>query len=149
MRTLICTVCGVLILSLAAPRQSVPGPSAVSGPPVKTQPAAPVAGPLDVSGLTQCALGCRGIIAPVPLHPVLEVKVVPGQRVKKGQAARHSGRRRSAGRRAAQAGAARHARHRSARRGDSRKKVESVPEIMPEQRLFELAAPGRPQNRGG
>ena len=38
-----------------------------------------------MSGLTQCAPGRRGIIAPVPLHPVLEVKVVPGQRVKKGQ----------------------------------------------------------------
>ncbi len=36
-------------------------------------------------GLTQCAPGRRGIIAPVPLHPVVEVKVAPGDRVKKGQ----------------------------------------------------------------
>ena len=137
MRTLICTVCGVVILSLAAPRQSAPGPSAVSGPPVKTQPAAPVAGPLDVSGLTQCAPGRRGIIAPVPLHPVLEVKVVPGQRVKKGQElvildddeARADVRLKQALLDSARQSAG------EARR--FQKKVESVPEIMPEQRLFD------------
>jgi RND family efflux transporter MFP subunit len=47
--------------------------------------------PLDRSvnetlGRTECAPGRKGIIAPVPLHPVVEVLVNPGDRVKKGQA---------------------------------------------------------------
>src|SRR5205814_9044321 len=33
-----------------------------------------------------CAPGRKGTIAPVPLHPVVEVLVAPGDRVKKGQA---------------------------------------------------------------
>ena len=77
--------------------------------------------------------GRRGIIAPVPLHPVLEVKVVPGQRVKQGQElvlldddeARAD---------------VRLERRCSTAAGEARrfqKKVESVPEILPEQRLFD------------
>jgi len=37
-------------------------------------------------GRTECAPGRKGMIAPVPLHPVVEVVVNPGDRVKKGQA---------------------------------------------------------------
>jgi RND family efflux transporter MFP subunit len=39
----------------------------------------------DVAGKTQPAPGRRAVIAPVPLHPVVEVLVAPGDRVKKGQ----------------------------------------------------------------
>jgi multidrug efflux pump subunit AcrA (membrane-fusion protein) len=39
----------------------------------------------DVKGRTQCVPGHKCLIAPVPLHPVVEVLVVPGQRVRKGQ----------------------------------------------------------------
>jgi membrane fusion protein (multidrug efflux system) len=39
-----------------------------------------------VPGKTQPVFGRRAIIAPVPLHPVVEVRVNPGDRVKKGQA---------------------------------------------------------------
>jgi RND family efflux transporter MFP subunit len=37
-------------------------------------------------GRTECAPGRKGLIAPVPLHPVVEVLVNPGDRVTKGQA---------------------------------------------------------------
>jgi RND family efflux transporter MFP subunit len=40
----------------------------------------------ETLGRTECAPGRKGIIAPVPLHPVVEVLVNPGERVKKGQA---------------------------------------------------------------
>ena len=40
----------------------------------------------QVTGRTQCILTKKFIIAPVPLHPVTEVLVEPGSRVKKGQA---------------------------------------------------------------
>jgi RND family efflux transporter MFP subunit len=39
----------------------------------------------EVPGRTQCVPGKKAIIAPVPLHPVVEVSVAPGDRVKKGQ----------------------------------------------------------------
>ena len=38
-----------------------------------------------VPGRTECPPGRKAIIAPVPLHPVIEVLVSPGDRVKKGQ----------------------------------------------------------------
>jgi RND family efflux transporter MFP subunit len=40
---------------------------------------------LEMEGKTQCVPGRKAIIAPVPLHPVVEVLVVPGDRVKKEQ----------------------------------------------------------------
>jgi RND family efflux transporter MFP subunit len=40
----------------------------------------------DVPGRTECVPGRKGTIAPVPLHPVVEVLVAPGDRVTKGQA---------------------------------------------------------------
>jgi multidrug resistance efflux pump len=39
----------------------------------------------EVRGKTQPAPGRKGVIAPVPLHPVEEVKVKPGDRVRKDQ----------------------------------------------------------------
>ena len=41
---------------------------------------------LEVPGRTEFVPGRKGIIAPVPLHPVVAVLVAPGDRVKKGQA---------------------------------------------------------------
>jgi RND family efflux transporter MFP subunit len=41
---------------------------------------------LEVSGRTQCIPTRKGIIAPAVLHPVEEVRVAVGDRVKKGQA---------------------------------------------------------------
>ena len=59
----------------------------------KTAPALQQDGPipadssvLEVPGWTQYVPGRKGIIAPVPLHPVVGVLVAPGDRVKKGQA---------------------------------------------------------------
>jgi membrane fusion protein (multidrug efflux system) len=43
------------------------------------------AGSFEVVGRTQCVPGKKGTIAPVPLHPVVEVFVRPGDRVKKEQ----------------------------------------------------------------
>jgi RND family efflux transporter MFP subunit len=40
---------------------------------------------LEVTGRTKCPPGRKAIIAPVPLHPVVEVLVAPGDRVKRGQ----------------------------------------------------------------
>jgi membrane fusion protein (multidrug efflux system) len=40
----------------------------------------------ETPGRTECAPGRKGMIAPVPLHPVVEVLVNPGDRVTKGQA---------------------------------------------------------------
>jgi RND family efflux transporter MFP subunit len=49
---------------------------------------APGGGPrlaLEVAGRTEVGPGRKGTIAPVPLHPVEQVFVAPGERVKKGQ----------------------------------------------------------------
>jgi RND family efflux transporter MFP subunit len=40
---------------------------------------------IEVPGLTQCIPNRKSTIAPVPLHPVVEVLVAPGDRVRKGQ----------------------------------------------------------------
>src|ERR1700685_3110644 len=86
MRVLTWITCGVLVVSLAASERSAPGTSPGPARPEKSAAAAPsCAGPIEVVGLTQCAPGRRGSIAPVPLHPVVQVKVVPGDRVKRGQ----------------------------------------------------------------
>jgi multidrug resistance efflux pump len=57
----------------ADPSRTVPPPDAGAG------------SPWQVKGTTRPAPGRRGVIAPVPLHPVIEVKVKPGDRVTKGQ----------------------------------------------------------------
>jgi RND family efflux transporter MFP subunit len=129
---------GLLALFVAAPQFSSPGPKAgPATPPKAAGPAACALGPLEVTGLTQCAAGRRGIIAPVPLHPVIDVKVVPGERVRKGQLLvvldddepRADVRLKEALRDSAQ-----HAAN-EARRFLA--KAESVTEILPEQRLFD------------
>jgi RND family efflux transporter MFP subunit len=90
---------GALVLWLGGPA----GPHTVSPPlagstaptPTKAEPRAIpppglTRGPssadvLEIAGKTQAAPGRRALIAPVPLHPVIEVRVKPGDRVKKGQ----------------------------------------------------------------
>lgn len=64
--------------SSAAPEPSPAGAAAGS----------PAAGrlPVEILGRTQCLLKRKAVIAPVVLHPVVEVLVAPGDRVKKGQA---------------------------------------------------------------
>jgi RND family efflux transporter MFP subunit len=52
-------------------------------PQARTDRAEPAA--LEVTGRTQCVPGKIASIAPVPLHPVEKVLVVPGERVKKDQ----------------------------------------------------------------
>jgi multidrug resistance efflux pump len=61
-----------------------PAPPAAATPPLTaTRPTERAA--LEVTGKTEPAPGRRAIIAPVVLHPVVEVKVAPGDRVKKDQ----------------------------------------------------------------
>jgi HlyD family secretion protein len=50
----------------------------------KDQPP-PANGPFEAAGRTQCSTGRKALIAPTPLHPVVEVLVKPGDRVKKEQ----------------------------------------------------------------
>ena len=80
---------GVLVVSLAVRDGSGLEKTSGSVPAVRSatatvQSSEPV-GQIEVVGRTQCAPGRRASIAPVPLHPVIEVKVVPGERVTKGQ----------------------------------------------------------------
>ncbi len=84
MRSFIWLGCGIVALVVAAsggssnPPKSGFGlwPNAGSGT---------TEGAIEVLGVTQCVPGRRASIAPVPLHPVVEVKVAPGDYVKKGQ----------------------------------------------------------------
>jgi RND family efflux transporter MFP subunit len=82
-------VTGVSLVALIACRPSAP--YSQSAPPSKQPESTRKEGPasdssfLEVKGRTQCVPGRKGTIAPVPLHPVVEVLVVPGQCVKKDQ----------------------------------------------------------------
>src|SRR5438445_1336304 len=67
----------VLVLLALAGCDTPPSPPAGSPGGDKAAPEFP--------GVTQCVPGRSATIAPVVLHPVEEVKVVPGERVKKGQ----------------------------------------------------------------
>ena len=58
-------------------------PAAATPTPAGARPVEPAA--LEVAGRTEPAPGRRAVIAPVVLHPVVEVKVAPGDRVKKDQ----------------------------------------------------------------
>ena len=61
---------------------------AISGGPEKTKGVAPLnesVGSFTVLGTTQCIHTRKAIIAPAVLHPVVEIFVAPGDRVKKGQ----------------------------------------------------------------
>src|SRR5262249_18495975 len=77
MRLAACLACACLVLPLSAADQPAPAP------PKSSQTVNGAA--LEVTGKTQPAPGRKAIIAPVPLHPVVEVLVAPGDRVKKGQ----------------------------------------------------------------
>ena len=70
-----------LVLSLIV---LTPHSQATALPPDAPGPAQ-AAGIIDVIGKTQCLVGKRSIIAPVVQHPITEVLVAPGARVKKGQ----------------------------------------------------------------
>jgi RND family efflux transporter MFP subunit len=70
MRT-ICGFASVVFLALIA--------TGVGAPPTTEETA------FEVVGKTQCIIGRRSIIAPVVLHSVEEVRIAPGDRVKKGQ----------------------------------------------------------------
>jgi RND family efflux transporter MFP subunit len=87
MRPLSWIGCGVLVLCLAVRDGSTPTASPASAPRVTSEPVVITSrdGQIEVVGRTQCTPGRRASIAPVPLHPVVEVKVVPGERVTKGQ----------------------------------------------------------------
>jgi RND family efflux transporter MFP subunit len=85
MRSLLWLGGGVAALWLAA-SGSIPGPKS-SGVP-STDFGVPVVasdGTIEAVGHTQCVPRRRASIAPVPLHPVVDVLVVPGEHVKKGQ----------------------------------------------------------------
>jgi RND family efflux transporter MFP subunit len=81
MRLLCWFPCAVL---LAVPAGCDPSAPPSQAPKKENAPAAGGAG-FEVVGRTQCVPGKRAAIAPVPLHPVVEVFVKPGDRVKKEQ----------------------------------------------------------------
>jgi membrane fusion protein, multidrug efflux system len=60
-------------------------PTPTSPPAPGAEKPTPGGAPLNATGRTQSVPARRGIIAPVVLHPVVEVLVGPGDRVKKGQ----------------------------------------------------------------
>ncbi|HEV8071196.1 MAG TPA: efflux RND transporter periplasmic adaptor subunit [Planctomycetaceae bacterium] len=76
---------GLAALCVAA-SGSIPGTKSGSTPSPK--PGSPIVasdGSIEAMGRTQCVAGRRASIAPVPLHPVVDVLVVQGEHVKKGQ----------------------------------------------------------------
>jgi membrane fusion protein, multidrug efflux system len=78
-------VIGVLLAAVIGCGPTTPS----STPPPKVSQDSPVPvdrSVLEVPGRTECVPGQKGIIAPVPLHPVVEVLIAPGDRVMKGQA---------------------------------------------------------------
>jgi multidrug resistance efflux pump len=85
MRSFMWLGCGVLALVVAA-RGGSPATKSASGLGLwPNSGEAASDGSIEVAGVTQCVPGRRASIAPVPLHPVVDVKVVPGDYVKKGQ----------------------------------------------------------------
>jgi RND family efflux transporter MFP subunit len=71
---------GLLLAALAGCDPTPPSPPSPGAD--KSAPGAP----LTATGRTQCVPARRGVIAPVVLHPVIEVLAGPGDRVRKGQA---------------------------------------------------------------
>jgi RND family efflux transporter MFP subunit len=71
-----------LVVLLAVPMSCDPT-AAHPQAPKKDVPDPPAA--FAVVGRTQCVPGKKGLIAPVPLHPIVKVLVKPGDRVKKDQ----------------------------------------------------------------
>jgi RND family efflux transporter MFP subunit len=85
MRSLLWLGGGLAALCVAA-SSSIPGTKSGSTP--SADPGSPIVaidGSIEALGRTQCVPGRRASIAPVPLHPVVDVLVVPGEHVKKGQ----------------------------------------------------------------
>jgi RND family efflux transporter MFP subunit len=75
-------VAGVsILLAVWAPFAAPGGVEQGKGPAAGNDPA----GPFTVLGRTQCIHTRKAIIAPAVLHPVVEVFVAPGDKVKKGQ----------------------------------------------------------------
>jgi RND family efflux transporter MFP subunit len=72
-----------LVFGVAYDLTSMPLPLAGRLERKETAPYGTVA--IEVSGRTRCLLSRKSSIAPVPLHPVVEVLVEPGSLVKKGQ----------------------------------------------------------------
>jgi RND family efflux transporter MFP subunit len=72
----------LLVISLANVPKSAPDTSRAAAN-VQARAAGP--GPVWLTGRTQCCPGRKASIAPVPLHPVVEVLVAAGDRVKKEQ----------------------------------------------------------------
>ncbi len=86
MRSFLWLGCGVVALVVAARGGSSPGTKSPSGLGLWPDSGeAATDGSIEVFGVTQCVPGRRASIAPVPLHPVVDVKAVPGDYVKKGQ----------------------------------------------------------------
>src|SRR5262249_47333905 len=82
MRLLFWLLCGGVLAVLIGCDVSADSSSKA---PQRDGPALVGAGVFEVVGRTQCVPGKKGTIAPVPLHPVVEVFVRPGDRVKKDQ----------------------------------------------------------------
>jgi membrane fusion protein, multidrug efflux system len=82
-RRLVACLAGVLVMAGLAgctpPQTATKSAAEASQPPPRGLAA-------DVAGRTQCVPARQALIAPVPLHPVVEVPVAPGDRVTKGQA---------------------------------------------------------------
>jgi membrane fusion protein (multidrug efflux system) len=79
----------VLVVSRALPPSSEAAPpvtaAARAAPAARDAPGASASAVIEAKGRTQSVPARKALIAPVPLHPVVEVRVVPGQRVKKEQ----------------------------------------------------------------
>jgi RND family efflux transporter MFP subunit len=87
-RLMFVTILAVLVgfpLSAGGPAPPPAGKKVASAPSPPLASATAGTSVIEVTGKTQCAPGRKGLIAPVPLHPVVEVLVIPGDRVKKGQ----------------------------------------------------------------
>jgi len=82
MRSFLWLGCGLAALCLAARSGVSPGTKHAAG---SAATFVGSDGSIEAVGQTQCAPGRRASIAPVPLHPVVEVLVAPGEHVKKGQ----------------------------------------------------------------
>jgi RND family efflux transporter MFP subunit len=76
-------VYGLLLFTLAGCNLSSADPKPPDG--TKNEPAPANYASFEVIGRTQAVPSRKAVIAPVPLHPVVEVGVAVGDRVKKGQ----------------------------------------------------------------
>jgi hypothetical protein len=75
-RILLASALLLILLSFSLPAGSSPTKAEQSKPETETSA-------FEVTGRVGCKQNAKGIIAPVPLHPVIEVLVSQGDRVKK------------------------------------------------------------------